>query len=148
MRNRKSNASPGGSPRPACDYSKRERGDGRGRPMNRKQFNPISVEGFGLDVEIKADLSTLAGRFVIPPFSVLSARDGEWQKRKRAWISLGIESELGRGEGITWGDSEEITEKGLNYYRNKNKKLRERVASFKNQDKLVAFQKNKKRERE
>ena len=27
------NSSPGGADRPACDYSKRQRGDGRGRPM-------------------------------------------------------------------------------------------------------------------
>ena len=40
---------------------------------------------------------TLAERFVVPPFSVLDARQGYWQKRKDAWISLGIVSELGRG---------------------------------------------------
>lgn len=32
-------------------------------------------------------------RFLIPPFSVLNAREGFWQERKRAWISLGIKSE-------------------------------------------------------
>jgi hypothetical protein len=41
--------------------------------------------------------STLADRFGIPPFSVLDARKGWWQDRKRAWIDLGIRSELGRG---------------------------------------------------
>lgn len=40
---------------------------------------------------------TLAERFGIPPFSVLDARKGWWQERKRAWIDLGIRSELGRG---------------------------------------------------
>ena len=39
----------------------------------------------------------LSERFGIPPFSVLSARDGWWQDRKRAWIALGIDSEEGRG---------------------------------------------------
>jgi hypothetical protein len=39
----------------------------------------------------------LAARFGIPPFSVLDARKGWWQDRKRAWIDLGIRSELGRG---------------------------------------------------
>lgn len=38
----------------------------------------------------------LADKFEFPPFSVLSARDGAWQERKRAWISLGIKSEMGR----------------------------------------------------
>lgn len=39
----------------------------------------------------------LAERFLVPPFSVLNAREGWWQDRKRAWIALGIQSELGRG---------------------------------------------------
>lgn len=44
--------------------------------------------------------STLVERFGVPPFSVLDARQGYWQDRKRAWLSLGIESELGRGAGV------------------------------------------------
>jgi len=40
---------------------------------------------------------TLAERFIVPPFSVLDARQGYWQKRKDTWIALGIKSELGRG---------------------------------------------------
>lgn len=43
----------------------------------------------------------LAERFGVPPFSVLRAADGWWQERKRAWIALGIQSELGRGESTT-----------------------------------------------
>ena len=39
----------------------------------------------------------LSERFTFPPFSVLSARDGDWQRRKRAWIGLGIRGEEGRG---------------------------------------------------
>lgn len=42
--------------------------------------------------------ATLAERFGLPPFSVLNAREGRWQDRKRAWLALGIESELGRGD--------------------------------------------------
>jgi ParB-like chromosome segregation protein Spo0J len=41
---------------------------------------------------------SLSDRFLVPPFSVLDARQGYWQERKRAWLALGIESELGRGE--------------------------------------------------
>lgn len=48
--------------------------------------NPIQPEKSG----------PLAERFEFPPFSVLNAREGEWQDRKRAWISLGIKSGLGR----------------------------------------------------
>jgi DNA polymerase-1 len=49
----------------------------------------------------------LAERFLIPPFTVFSARDGAWQNRKRAWISLGIKSELGRGGDLTVPISDE-----------------------------------------
>jgi ParB-like nuclease domain len=45
----------------------------------------------------KPSLGTLSDRFGVPPFSVLSARGGWWQDRKRIWIALGIRSELGRG---------------------------------------------------
>lgn len=43
---------------------------------------------------------SLNDRFGIPPFSVLDARQGYWQDRKRRWIALGIRSELGRGEQL------------------------------------------------
>lgn len=46
------------------------------------------------------DRPTLADRFLIPPFSVLDARQGYWQERKRHWLAYGIQSELGRGEGV------------------------------------------------
>ena len=48
--------------------------------------------------DIAPVIRTLAERFLVPPFSVLDARQGYWQSRKRAWIALGIQSELGRGE--------------------------------------------------
>ena len=38
--------------------------------------------------------------FVIPPLSVLDVKSGRWKKRKKSWKSLGIESELGRGENL------------------------------------------------
>lgn len=44
--------------------------------------------------------NALSGRFVCPPFTVLNAREGWWQERKRAWIGIGIRSELGRGENL------------------------------------------------
>lgn len=42
----------------------------------------------------------LSERFTLPPFTVLDARQGVWQDRKRAWLALGIQSELGRGENL------------------------------------------------
>lgn len=47
----------------------------------------------------------LAKMFGLPPFSVLNARSGEWQARKREWLSLGIKSELGRGGDPGMGES-------------------------------------------
>jgi hypothetical protein len=55
---------------------------------------------FGEAVE-KKHTSKLGDEFLIPPFSVLSAREGWWQDRKRAWLAMGIQSELGRGENLT-----------------------------------------------
>lgn len=40
----------------------------------------------------------LSDKFLLPPFSVLNAREGTWQARKKTWLSIGIKSELGRGE--------------------------------------------------
>lgn len=46
----------------------------------------------------------MAERFEWTPFTVFDARSGEWQYRKRAWLSYGIQSELGRGAGV-WVES-------------------------------------------
>jgi len=56
-----------------------------GEPVKRKQSGP------------------LAARFEFSPFSVLNARSGEWQERKRAWLALGIRSEVGRGADSAYG---------------------------------------------
>lgn len=39
---------------------------------------------------------TLAERFGVVPFTVLDARSGWWLARKRAWLAMGIKSEVGR----------------------------------------------------
>jgi hypothetical protein len=51
----------------------------------------------------KTGAGSLAEKFMIPPFSVLNARGGWWQDRKAAWLALGIQSELGRGENSAIG---------------------------------------------
>lgn len=38
----------------------------------------------------------LRDKFIEPPFSILDTKSGNWQKRKRAWISKGLKSEVGR----------------------------------------------------
>jgi ParB-like chromosome segregation protein Spo0J len=45
-------------------------------------------------------VGNLADRFGVAPFSVLRAAEGWWQERKRAWLALGIQSEVGRGENL------------------------------------------------
>lgn len=74
------------------------------------EIEGLRAEGFdlaltGFDDATLADLfrkpqphGSLAERFGIPPFSVLNAREGWWQDRKRGWLALGIQSELGRGQ--------------------------------------------------
>jgi DNA modification methylase len=42
---------------------------------------------------------TLAERFGVSPFTILDTRRGQWQERKKAWINLGLKSEVGRGAG-------------------------------------------------
>jgi hypothetical protein len=56
-------------------------------------FTPFGVDMFGEPI---AKGGKLARSFIMPPFSVLDARSGDWQDRKRAWLSLGIKSEEGR----------------------------------------------------
>lgn len=56
--------------------------------------------------DVRADTDeqrrALAERFGVAPFSVLNAREGAWQERKRQWLALGIKSELGRGGGLAF----------------------------------------------
>jgi hypothetical protein len=74
-------------------------------------WQPFELEAFSVDdddpspedaatITPETARASLADRFVVPPFSVLDARQGYWQNRKRAWIALGIESELGRGVNL------------------------------------------------
>lgn len=57
-----------------------------------------------LKSDVREDMSkeiaktTLRERYLIPPFSILDARQPPWVERKRSWIKLGIKSELGRGD--------------------------------------------------
>lgn len=44
----------------------------------------------------------LREKFIEPPFSVLDSKNGNWQERKRQWFDLGIQSELGRSEGLVY----------------------------------------------
>lgn len=44
--------------------------------------------------------ASLAQRFLVPPFSVLDARQGYWLKRKREWLALGMRGRVGRSVNV------------------------------------------------
>lgn len=56
--------------------------------------------------------------FGIPPFSVLDSRQGYWLDRKKEWLSIGIQSEIGRDEGTL---IQSLSGQVPNYYLQKTK---------------------------
>lgn len=50
----------------------------------------------------KIPSNLLTDRFLVPPFSLFDTKQGYWQDRKRNWIKLGIKSEIGRGDNLTY----------------------------------------------
>lgn len=60
-------------------------------------FEMEAGEEPSFDAAEKPPVSALVDRFIVPPFSVLDARQGYWVERKRAWLALGLKGELGRG---------------------------------------------------
>lgn len=50
---------------------------------------------FGDDAQPKPR-GPVARKFLVPPFTILDARSGSWQERKRAWLRTGIKGEVGR----------------------------------------------------
>ena len=58
---------------------------------------PLEEENVGGE---GASSEKLSDKFMIAPFSVLNAREGWWQDRKRAWLAMGIKSEEGRGSNV------------------------------------------------
>jgi DNA modification methylase len=67
---------------------------------------------FGQDLFGDAARPTVEGvlrqKFIAPPFSVLDTRSGDWQERRRAWLALGIKSEMGRAENLVFGTSLDV----------------------------------------
>jgi hypothetical protein len=72
-------------------------------PLNAaKHFDFPTVDFTALGAEkIEAgETAKLSDKFLAPPFSVLDARQGYWKERKRQWLAMGIQSEVGRGENL------------------------------------------------
>jgi len=70
---------------------------------------------FGDVIKPKAS-GPVAERFTLPPFTILDARTGEWQKRKRAWAAMGIESETGRAGVHEYGLEAMVIKRGAHGY--------------------------------
>ena len=73
----------------------------------------IDMSLFGFDdfteqeTETDAERSTLADRFLVPPFSILRGDSGVFTSRKKAWLSKGIKSEIGRGGDLCFNSPDE-----------------------------------------
>lgn len=63
---------------------------------------------FGNPIIPKTELKNIFGE---NPFSILDAKTGSWQARKRKWINLGIQSEIGRN-ATTWSMKDWADKKG------------------------------------
>jgi tRNA G10 N-methylase Trm11 len=59
------------------------------------------IDFFGNEI---VENALLRDKFIEPPFSVLNTQSGSWQNRKRQWGKLGIKSEVGRGDNLTFKD--------------------------------------------
>lgn len=56
----------------------------------------------GAWAEQRALQGGLVEQFLVPPFSVLDTRMEYWRERRRYWLGLGIESELGRAKDLAY----------------------------------------------
>ena len=75
--------------------------------MSKTEFSPFGVDLFGGPIKAET-ASPVAQKFIVPPFSVLDAKHGDWQKRKRAWAEMGIKSEKGRNFNLLDGSASSV----------------------------------------
>ncbi len=70
--------------------------------MSHREISGL-LYGQGLVGPIQPKLrGPLAERFFMPPMSTLNTREEYWQDRKRRWLALGIKSEAGRADALTF----------------------------------------------
>ena len=53
----------------------------------------------------------LADKFLVPPVSVFDSKQGYWQRRKKEWKEIGLQSEVGRAENLLGGGLQELCKK-------------------------------------
>jgi hypothetical protein len=91
--------------------------------------------GAGGDADRQRANGALREAFLAPPFSVLNAREGRWQDRKEAWLAIGIQSELGRGEESKSGVLfRSLSGRVPDYYTQKTKKEKELGRKIENKE--------------
>jgi len=61
--------------------------------------------------ELATPSNLLRDRYIVPPFSILDARQAYWRRKKKRWIKLGIKGEIGRGgkETYSYRDPDKLT---------------------------------------
>ena len=74
---------------------------------------------FGNVIEKK---KILREKFIEPPFTILDSKQGNWQRRKRTWKELGIQSEIGR-ESTTKGNNSFASKHGLEHQAESTQKI-------------------------
>jgi DNA modification methylase len=57
----------------------------------------------------------LRDKFIEPPFSVLDTKQGNWQRRKRDWMRIGMKSEVGRDSVVINMDTKSKKNNTANY---------------------------------
>lgn len=83
------------------------------------EANENEVENGGSGDEYEPpSINHLADDFLMPPMTVLDSRRGSWQVRKRQWLSMGIDSEIGREENLIYSS---VYTKYQNWYEVANK---------------------------
>ena len=58
--------------------------------MLEARLNGVNL--FGEPIKLRTS-GPVADEFLVPPFSVLDARGGDWQQRKKAWQRIGVDHE-------------------------------------------------------
>jgi len=70
------------------------------------------IDLFGNEI-VKDEL--LRDKFIEPPFSILDTKSGNWQRRKKLWISKGIKSEIGRDVSVINMDTKSKENNSVEY---------------------------------
>lgn len=81
---------------------------GGGWDLNLVGFDDAYLNMAG-DADTPPVLPAYEDDFAVPRSSILNARGGAWQDRREAWMALGLKSELGRDDNLTFAKSVQST---------------------------------------